>query len=651
MGCDGAAYTMPALQWAQSSFIQPQMMVHDRYFYDPAARRYTVNRYLDDLERRYGGIDSVLIWHAYPNLGIDDRNQYDLFRDLPGGVEGVRQMVGDFHRRGVRVLFPEMMWDRGTRAEGVNDEEALTRELAEVGADGVNGDTLEGMPRSFFEAAKKHDHPIALEPELGVASEEMLAWNVMSWGENWKSTFPPMISRYKWLESRHMVNLVDRWAHDRKDDLQIAFFNGIGYVSWENIWGIWNGINPRDAETLRRIHAIYRATSSLLISPQWEPFTPTVQYGVFASKWPGANQTLWTLVNRNPYDIWGDQITVPFRKGALYYDLWHGSELLAQSNGVTTTLAFRINAGDFGAVLETTEPLSPAQQALAESAGPWPDSQAAREILSQRIVNSTKTELIAAPRSGMVLIPAADFDFRVHGIEIEGQNDDGVDVQYPWESSPRRYHSHTLHIDSFQIDKYPVTNADYKRFLDATHYHPPDDHNFLHDWKNGSYPQGWERKPVTWVSRDDAEAYAHWAGKRLPHEWEWQYAAQGVDGRAYPWGAEWQPEKAPAPDTGRIIEPAAEVDAHPAGASPFGVMDTTGNVWQWTDEYRDEHTRAAILRGGSHYQPQGSRWYFPQAYRLDEHGKYPHVTRTRPLRSDRLSMRSRYEVKPLNSGP
>ena len=57
------------------------------------------------------------------------------------------------------------------------------------------------------------------------------------------------------------------------------------------------------------------------------------------------------------------------------------------------------------------------------------------------------------------------------------------------------------------------------------------------------------------------------------------------------------------------------------GASFFGVMDMIGNVWQWTDEYVDEHTRAAILRGGSYYQPQGSIWYFPQAYRNDQHGK------------------------------
>jgi formylglycine-generating enzyme required for sulfatase activity len=63
------------------------------------------------------------------------------------------------------------------------------------------------------------------------------------------------------------------------------------------------------------------------------------------------------------------------------------------------------------------------------------------------------------------------------------------------------------------------------------------------------------------------------------------------------------------------------VDAHPSGASPHGVMDMVGNVWQWTDEYVDDHTRGGILRGGSYYQPQGSIWYFPQAYRNDTHGK------------------------------
>ena len=140
-------------------------------------------------------------------------------------------------------------------------------------------------------------------------------------------------------------------------------------------------------------------------------------------------------------------------------------------------------------------------------------------------------------------------------------------------------------------------------------------------WKDGTYPAGWDNRPVTWVSLEDARAYAAWAGKRLPHEWEWQLAAQGTDGRVYPWGDAWQPANVPAPDQSRTMRGPDAVDAHASGASPSGVMDMVGNVWQWTDEFEDEHTRAAIVRGGSYYQPQGSIWYFPQGYRNDEHGK------------------------------
>lgn len=114
---------------------------------------------------------------------------------------------------------------------------------------------------------------------------------------------------------------------------------------------------------------------------------------------------------------------------------------------------------------------------------------------------------------------------------------------------------------------------------------------------------------------------------RLPHEWEWQYVAQAGDQyRNYPWGDKWDETKVPEVYTGRERlypdHPPADVDRYPEGRSPFGVYDLVGNIWQWTDVYQDQHSRAAIIRGGSYYQPQKSEHYFRQAYRNDEHGKY-----------------------------
>ncbi len=644
IGYDPARYSLPTLQWTQSSFIQPQMMVHDRSFYDPVQGKYTVDRYLDDLDRRYGGIDSVLIWATYPNMGIDDRNQQDMVRSMPGGIDGLRQMVADFHRRGVRVLFPMMMWDQGTRAPGKPWPDAVAELMKEIHADGINGDTQDGVPLAFAQAAEKVDYPLGFEPEVGLA-DEALAWDVLSWGYYSKFPFVPQVDRFRWLETRHMVHVCDRWNRTKTDNLQFAFFNGAGWESWENIWGIWNGITPRDAEATRRMATIERAIASFLVSPGWEPLYPMHLYGVFASRWPLGEQTVWTIINRNEYEVDGRQMTVPYQAGMRYFDLYHGVELKpAQENGLAV-LSFSTEARGFGAILATPGEPEPKIKTLLDkmksmSAKPLSSFSAEWQKTPQTLVEIPSTKPAREAPPGMIRIDGGDYLFIVQGIEIEGTNDVGVDVQYPWEVSPRRYHENRMQIKPFYIDKYPVTNADFKKFLDATHYHPKDDLNFLKDWKNGAFPEGWANKPVTWVSIEDAREYAKWAAKRLPHEWEWQYAAQGNDGRRFPWGnCDWTiplilagplacpapaspaDAMAPVPDKERVMLAASDVDAHPKGASPFGVMDMVGNVWQWTDEYVDEHTRAAILRGGSHYQPQGSVWYFPQAHRNDHHGK------------------------------
>jgi len=633
IGYNGAEYDRPELKWTQSSFMQPQMMIEDRYFFDPATGKYTVDRYLDDLDKRYGGIDAVLVWHTYPNIGIDDRSQFDHFRDMPGGIPAIRQMVADFHRRGVRVLFPMMLWDQGTRDFGLPESRALAEELAEVGADGINGDTMAAVPREYCVASDKTGHPLAFEPEL-LSVDEALAYNNMNWGPATGPAVPggplpppQLVSKYKWLETRHLTNISDRWQRDKNIDLQYAFFNGVGMETWENIWGIWNQLTPRDSEVVRRIGRIERAFAANLVSADWEPHTPMLQTGIYASKWPLANRTLWTIVNKNEFDVSGAQLAIPHQTGRRYFDLWHGVELTPAPRGNTAILSFAMEGSGYGAVLSVdatsvNPELTTLLAAISTLGRTRLDSfSKERNVLQQTLTAIAPTKPAAVSPPGMVPIPAAAFPFEVSGIEIEGENQIGVDVQYPWENAARRAHKSTVQIAPFYIDRYPVTNADFKKFLDAAKYHPADDHNFLKDWKNGTFPAGWDNKPVTWVSLEDARAYAQWAGKRLPHEWEWQYAGQGKDGRIYPWGNQWDPTAVPVPDKDRTLRGPDDVAAHARGASPFGVEDLTGNVWQWTDEYSDDHTRAAILRGGSYYQPQGSRWYFPQAYKLSEHGK------------------------------
>lgn len=630
LGYNDAQYQREDLKWSQRNFVHVQMMVEDRYFYDPVVRKYTIDRYLDDLERRYGGIDSVLIWYVYPNIGIDDRNKTELAFDLPGGIAGLKQAVADFHKRGVKVFLPTMPWDHGTNDPLKSDWESIVELAKAVDADGVNGDTYSGVPLAFREASDRMNHPLVFQPESTTLMREGLIWNNQSWGKAAKEMKDviPVVSKAKWLEPRHMINMENRWCRDRKDDLHFVFFNGVGYNAWENVWGIWNQFTDRDAAALKCIATIYRQFPSLMVSLDWEPYSHTLQNGVFASAFPGPDSTLWTLVNRNEFDVDGDQLMVAHQDGTSYYDIWHGVPLKATIRGSQAILSPALETHGFGAVLAVRAGAAVAglddflKKMAKHASAPLQSLSAKWTPLPQKLIEIAPTKAAVSTPPGMLPIPATEFDFLVHGVEIEGYTAVGTGFQYPWENVPRRHHRHTLSIDAFYIDRTPVTNAAYRKFVDATGYRPADNHHFLKDWINGAPRPGSENKPVTWVSIEDARAYCVWAGKRLPREWEWQYAAQGTDGRLYPWGNSWDAGAVPPVNKGRNILPPADVDAHPRGVSPFGVMDLVGNVWQWTDEFVDEHTRAAVLRGGSSYQPQSSHWYFPQAYRLDQHGKY-----------------------------
>lgn len=628
LGYTDVNYRRPELQWAQRNFVHAQMMVEDRYFYDVETAQYTVDKYLDDLEARFGGLDSVLIWYIYPNIGIDDRNQFDLAHTLPGGIDGLKAAVQAFQARGVKVFLPAKPWDHGTRDPGVTHWDGLAEIIAYTGADGINGDTFNGVPRAFFDACDAKGNPVVVQPESTISSEEQLIWNVQSWGKKAPDGPVPPVSKWKWLEPRHMVNYENRWGRNRNHDLQYCFFNGIGYNAWENIWGIWNQFTDRDGETLRRIARIYRQFPQLVVAMDWAPYQVCLQGGIFASVFPVQGLALRTFINRFEYEVCGEQIAIDHVEGTRYYDVWNGRELSPAIRDGKAVLSFDMEARGFGAVLSvaagTVVDGLDDFIALTATANAKPLSaySGAWKALPQQIVDIAPTAPAATAPDGMVSIPGGEFVFAVGGVEIEGFNWAGQDVQYPWESLPRRHHRKVMDIAPFHIDRHLVTNAQFKAFLDATGYAPADSINFLAHWVDGAPRAGWENKPVVWVSLEDARAYAAWAGKRLPHEWEWQYAAQGTDGRTYPWGNDWDESRVPRINRGRRILPAEDVGSFPAGASPFGVEDLVGHVWQWTEEFGDEHTRVAILRGGSSYQPQTSHWYFPQAYRLDQHGKY-----------------------------
>jgi formylglycine-generating enzyme required for sulfatase activity len=165
--------------------------------------------------------------------------------------------------------------------------------------------------------------------------------------------------------------------------------------------------------------------------------------------------------------------------------------------------------------------------------------------------------------------------------------------------------SEEVELTAYAMDRYPVTNQDFAQFLKASGYQPKHSHSFLKHWVNGHIPAGLENHPVVYVSLEDARAYAQWIGKRLPSNHEWTYAAKGETTSKFPWGDEAQSKYCNLEK-----EHTTSVDAHPQGITPFGCYDMIGNTWEWTEsEYSDGRTRFCFIKGGSYFNPQGSKWY------------------------------------------
>jgi formylglycine-generating enzyme required for sulfatase activity len=207
---------------------------------------------------------------------------------------------------------------------------------------------------------------------------------------------------------------------------------------------------------------------------------------------------------------------------------------------------------------------------------------------------NTEDKLVAKSIIGkdgkeMLLIPAGEF--------IMGSNEFGPEM-------PQR----NVYLPDYYIDKYPVTNADYKRYMDATSAIAP------RHWRGMKIPAGLENHSVHRISWFEAVMYAEWAGKRLPSEAEWEKAARGTDGRRWPWGNEFNEDNCLVWDRGEFLD-TLPVDSHPGGASPYGVMEMVGNVEEWTNDWYDVYPggtykgkafgkKFKALRGGNSFFTQ-----------------------------------------------
>ncbi|HPD30591.1 MAG TPA: SUMF1/EgtB/PvdO family nonheme iron enzyme [Phycisphaerae bacterium] len=675
---DYSEYNHPDLAWSRNIVVGWLNWAWDQEVMDPRTGRYRLLESLGNARRLFGGYDVFMIWPFWPRAGWDARYQFEHFRDMPGGLEGLAEQVRKAETMGTRTIIAHCIWsetDRDPSQQGHLDSyRELVNTAHAVGAHGVLMDIMDTTPPEIREMARKSGRellPYAEGDNGWYQSQTNLLGRIHNVHKmpyfNFKKYLLPHQPQLRVCQDGAAGRLLRR-------DFVLSFFNGHG-VEINTMFPEKRPSCQEDFGVLARAVNILRTNRANFSSLNWEPFVGSLDREVWVNRWPAAGKTIYTLCGTDPGGHQGVLLRLPHRPEVHYVDLWNDRPVDVRREGDHDLLSVRIEPyeagrqggdGDFSAgciavlprVLDAELEFEMLKVTVDRMSLPavveiWcnrvrPDTNPLRVPAAERVqldlyqafgrhtndaivvrlldANNQLLDQVVLPESvlryfridkpgrtapvdpesppaGMIRVPGGEFSYVVkHGATTWIPCYHTLDQYGPGEASKPR----TVHIEPFWIDRSPVTNAEYAEFVRVTGYNPKDATHFLHHFVDGKPPVGHEDHPVVYVSYDDCVAYASWAGKRLPTEEEWQFAAGGEDGRPWPWGFD-EPQAARCPIDAKGT---SAVLKHPRGASPFGVEDLVGNVWQYTASLSDNGRHQVVfLRGGGWYQPPGGHWW------------------------------------------
>jgi len=665
-------YQRQDLQWIRKSYAMHLMMAWDHQFYDYKRGGYTISDFLERGKKWYGGDDVIGIWPNWPTLGLDQRNQWDLYRDLPGGLTALKKMGQMARGAGTRFFISYNPWDESTRWE--NHHAGMSALIESVEADGVVLDTEGSSKKEHQEAADRVRKGVIMYSEGMAVPRDMEG--IISGRVHNALYYPPLLNLNKFIRPDFAIfRVAEQFKEPIKREFSLSLFNGYGtelnifrpgQPDWvQNDYLYWG-------KTLR----ILRENSTAFNSFQFTPLFRSRKDGIYINHWQTSQKNVFTIFSLIPegfndvlfefhtpsgyhwVDLWRHEpASTVFEKEktkiTVHLESFNKSDLGTNNEGAVSVLALLPNIisakkqsdkleisvfkGDLlkvwkGEPSYDKDPiLLPAGYQLISIFETFDRYRGkiviqlfeAGELLDEVNIYLPPGE----PLNITTIQPTPRYKFRPEGmLEIPGgkflMRRTFGDQFIP---NPPQQLEDSIGMPSFYMDKFPVTNSSFKQFLLATHYKPLDTIRFLAHWKNGKIVPGEENFPVVNISYEDARAYAQWAGKRLPTEIEWQYAAQTADHRLWPWDLKANYEKKETVVTETLTVSRFSMDTafcntgdgrlyavgkYPLGENPFGLSDLVGCVWQLCHDIYDNGSQYyGILKGGSYFLPANSWWY------------------------------------------
>ena len=472
---DDAIYTTANLP-SLDSFNVALIWLWDELLFDFENQIFTPEKLIEDC-KKFGGLDGIILWHAYPVIGIDSRNQFDFYNGVPGLAELIKK-IQEFD---IEVYLNYNPWDRWTSRPSEPDQNELAKLVQEFKFDGVFLDTMKSADPNFMAPIFAQNPKIIVAGESRV-QQERICDHVMSWAQWFADSEIPGVIRAKWFERRHMLHQTRRWNRSHIDELHIAWLNGAGMLLWEVVFGSWVGWNLRETKMWKEMVSILRQHNELITKGDWEPLTKLEDeaetHGLYASKFTLDGSSLITIINKNQDSYEGE--------------ILNGQVFKVPGYGVSAIYLNDTNSKVFE--------------------------------FSYELLSSEFPEKVSQRHIGLA---GKESEFEITYRNRECGLYDGAPFIDAWKPLPPNYHQIfskkvRARVREGILTSTEVTNEEYLNFIKETNYQPKNGNRFLKHWVDGSPLTEDLVKPVTYINLNDAREYAKWAGAVIPTEFEWQ---------------------------------------------------------------------------------------------------------------------------------
>jgi hypothetical protein len=299
------------------------MMTWDQKLFDRTKNKYVLNDFLIKSKRLYGGDDVIGIWPTWPALGMDQRNQWDMYRDMPGGLKGLRSLIDQAHDQKVKIFISYNPWDESTRQE---DHLRGMSELVKIlDADGVILDTRGSASKEMQEAVDKVKPGVIMYSE-GMAvpkdMETILAGRVHN-----ALYYPPILNLNKFIQPDFGIfRVAEVYKEPIRREIHTSLFNGYGIE--------FNLFHPGDPywlddqyRYLGKALRVLREHAANFNSKDWQPLFPSLQDSIYINFWPGPSKDLYTIYNNKPGGHSGLLFETEPGIPSHFMDLWNHKEI------------------------------------------------------------------------------------------------------------------------------------------------------------------------------------------------------------------------------------------------------------------------------------------------------------------------------------